>query len=174
MHVETNDPLKGRIATGDKTGTAALAALPGEDTPYQAAGMANTHECNLLVVILGKDGFRPGHIPYHGFEYPHIGNLKFGFTEAGYLFRFIYSGPEPEEVILHGEGDGVLRIWHQIGERQIPWIRMAERDFRPAGAAADAPIFTSISVRPWKPGPTAEAEKPARGKAPVRAALEEA
>jgi hypothetical protein len=132
------------------------AALPGEDDPYQAAGHADGHEVPLLVVILGKDGFKPGGMPYYGFEYAHIGNLEFGITFAGQMFRFVYSGFQPKLVIVYG--DELLKIWHQVGLRQIPWIRQANRDFRPAGAEKSAePVIRKIEVHEWaRPRPEAE------------------
>jgi hypothetical protein len=131
------------------------AALPGPDDPYEAAGSADPHETPLLVVIMGKEHFQPGRKPYYAFEYAHIGNLEFEITHVGNAFHFVYSGFQPKLILVYG--DDVLRIWHQIGTRQIPWIREADRDFRPAGARSDKPIITKVEVFDWaRPKPQAE------------------
>ena len=133
------------------------AALPELGDPYQASGMPENGEIPLLVVAMGRDGFAPGGTPYYGFEYAHIGNLEFGVTASGQVFHFVYSGMQPKRVSVHG--NGLLRIWHLIGRHRLPWIRQADRDFRPAGAGREGePVITRIEVQDWtRPPPQAEA-----------------
>jgi hypothetical protein len=144
---ETAEIINASFYRRDAAGAEKKAALPGEDDPYRAAGNGGGDEIAVLVLVTPRP-------PYHFFEYPHIGNLLWDETPAGEVIRFVYSGFEPKLVLVHGEG--LLRLCHQIGLRQIPWIRQADRDFRPAGARSNEPVITRFEVTDWvRPKPQA-------------------
>lgn len=148
MRDEMADLLNPNFSRREADRQVGRAALPGPDDPYQAAGSGDGKETPLLVLVTRRP-------PYHAFEYPHIGNLVWDTTPDGEIFRFVYSGFEPKRVAVHG--DGLMRIWHQIGLRQIPWIRQADRDFRPAGARSKEPVITRLEVTDWvRPRPQAQ------------------
>ena len=66
-------------------------SLPG------AAGKVETHEVSRLVVVMGKDGFKPDATAYYLFQYVHLGLGKFGVTAAGeQWFSFLLSRPPAE------------------------------------------------------------------------------
>lgn len=124
------------------------AMLPGFNDPYKAAGMADNSEVSRLVLIMGKDGFKPGATAYHFIQYIHMGRGEFGFTAEGQVYRFLVGDLEPKWVELHGRS--ILRICDYIALRRMPWIRVADRDLRgPGGGADDEPIFTRIKVTDW-------------------------
>jgi hypothetical protein len=125
------------------------AALPSPDDPYEASGTGDAHEQPVLVLIMGAP-------PYHAFEYVHVQNVVWDVTPGGEeVIRFVYAGFEPKRAAVYG--DDLLRMWHQIVLRQIAWIRVARRDFRPVGAASAGPVITRIEVTDWtRPRPQAE------------------
>lgn len=122
------------------------AKLPGENDPYQAAGMADSGEVSRLVLVMGKDGFRPGGIAYYFLQYVHISMGEFGFEADGQWFTFIWSDVQPKLITVRGRN--VLRYCDYISLRRLPWIRQADRDFR-GGAAGNDPIITRIEIADW-------------------------
>jgi hypothetical protein len=126
------------------------AKLPGLADPYQAAGLAEHNEVSRLVLVMGKDGFTAGGVAYHFLQYVHISRGGFGFYDDGQRFTFLWSDLEPKQVTVRGRN--LLRICDYISLRRMPWIRVADRDFRAgAGAESEAPIITGIEIVDWKP-----------------------
>jgi hypothetical protein len=122
--------------------------LPVLADPYRAAGFAVEEE-SCLVVVMGQAGFKAGSLAYVNFQYVHIGTGGFGYTANGQAFTFLVADIEPKRVTVRGRN--LLRIYHQIVRRRIPWIRQADRDFRQGdGAPDDEPIILSIEVEDWK------------------------
>ena len=65
------------------------------------------------------------------------------------LNRFVMADLQPNLVKLHGRN--MLRICDYILLRRMPWIRLADRDFRAADdVAGTEPIFTRFEVADWK------------------------
>jgi len=144
-------------ARGKGTAAEKEAVLPALGDPYKAAGFAVDEE-SCLVLVMGQAGFKLGSLAYINFQYVHIGMGGFGYTANGQVFTFLVADLEPKRVMVHGRN--LLRIYHQIVRRRMPWIRQADRDFRPGdGAPDDEPIILSIEVRDWKP--EKEARNPA-------------
>ena len=126
------------------------ALLPGLNTKYKAAGTAENNEVSRLVLIMGKDGFRPGGTAYHFIQYVHISMGEFGFTPDGQAFRFVFSDIQPKLVTVHGRN--LLRTCDYIALRRMPWVRQADRDFRAVDAVEDTePLITRIEVTDWMP-----------------------
>jgi hypothetical protein len=124
------------------------AKLPGMNDPYQAAGHPENGELSRLVLIMGKDGFKPGATAYYIMQYVHIGLGEFGFDAHGQFFRFLFSDLQPKLVMVRGRS--LLRICDYISLRRMPWIRQADRDFRLADGAVDGePFITRIEVTDW-------------------------
>lgn len=124
---------------------------PGFNDPYQAAGGPENDEISRLVVVLGRDGFREGATAYHIFQYVHLDECEVGFTASGdQWFRFLFSGRSPK--LVEGHGRSLLRTCEYVSLRRMPWIRLADRDFRRAdGVPDDEPIITRIKITAWKP-----------------------
>ena len=133
--------------------------LPGLNSPYKASSTVDG-EVSRLVVILGKDGFRPGSVAYVTLQYAHIGTGEFSFTGDGQAFSFLFSDLQPKLMTVHGRN--LLRMYHHIGLRRMAWIRQTDRDFRLVGEEADEPVITRIEISDWK--------RPTEEKAEIRSA----
>jgi hypothetical protein len=121
---------------------------PELDDPYEAAGKVDAHEIPCLVVVMGRDGFKPDgkSTAYYELQYIHIGLGQFGFAEGGgQWFSFLFSDREPK--LLMAWGRNLLRYYAYIGRRRLPWIRVQDRDFGGGGE----PVFTRIEVTDWEP-----------------------
>jgi hypothetical protein len=127
--------------------------LPALSDPYQAAGTPDNAEVSRLVVIMGKNGFKPGATAYYLLQYVHLSWGEFGFDADGQWFSYVFADIQPKKLTAHGRG--ILRYADYIALHRLPWIRMADRDFRAGdGAESDEPIFTRIEVTDWeKPKP---------------------
>jgi hypothetical protein len=136
--------VRGAVSAG-ATGEA---TLPGLNDAYQAAGQPENHEVSRLVIVMGREGFRPGGTAYLFFQYVHLGLGEFGFTADGQFFRFVFADIQPKLVTVHGRN--LLRICDAISLRRMPWIRVADRDFRAAdGGESREPIIVRIEVADW-------------------------
>jgi len=133
------------------------ALLPSLGDPYQAAGFADS-EASRLVLIMGKDGFKPGGTAYYFLQYVHIGLGEFGFEAGGQFFRFVFADIQPKLVTVHGRN--LLRMCDAVALRRVLWARQAEadRDFRAEPAPAKAggggvgssePFISRIEVADW-------------------------
>ena len=81
----------------------AEALWPRFNDPYQAAGKPENHEIPRLIVVMGKDGFKPGATAYHILQYPHIGSGEFGFSADGQWFRIpFYEMRHPKLLSAQG------------------------------------------------------------------------
>lgn len=130
------------------------ALLPSLTTEYKASATPSAKAVMRLVVILGKEGFRPGGTAYIAFQYVHLGTERFGFTpDGGQQFSFVVSDLEPQRVTVKGRN--LLRVFDYIGLHRMPWIRQTDRDFQVVGARSDEPVITSIEVEDWMPRPIA-------------------
>jgi hypothetical protein len=122
-------------------------AWPSLADPYRAAGTPDNDALTRLVVVMGRDRFKPGDAPaYYTLLYHDMGTGEYGFEADGQWFRipFHESG---KQRLLEAHGRSILRIGDYISLGRMPWIRLADRDFRPGdGADADTPIFTHLSV----------------------------
>jgi hypothetical protein len=123
------------------------AAWPSLTDPYKAAGNADNEAITRLVVVMGHERFKPGKEPaYYTLLYHDMGTGEYGFEADGQWFRIPFQesgGTRP----LTASGRNILRIGDYISLCRMPWIRVADRDFRPGdGADADTPIFTHLSV----------------------------
>lgn len=118
---------------------------------YEAAGSPDKNEIPRLVVVMGKDGFKPDGIAYHVLQYAHIGAGTVGFDVGGQWFEFPFHDPlQPK--LLRAHGRSILRYADYISLRRLSWIRLADRDFRPGdGSDVDKPIFTRIEVTDMLP-----------------------
>ena len=127
------------------------ALLPDPADPYKADGFVGD-EASCLVLIMGKDGFLAGETAYFVFQYVHIGMGQFGFTASGQWFSYVFSDIQPKLVTVHGRN--LLRMYHQIGLRRVPWIRQADRDYRQPGVSTDTePFISRLKVEDWKRQP---------------------
>ena len=90
------------------------------------------------MLVMGKDGFRPGGRRLLCSCNTCISGLgEFGFAaDGGQCFRFVIADLQPKLVTVHGRN--LLRICDYIGLRRMPWIRQADRDFRPGDGARTA------------------------------------
>jgi hypothetical protein len=122
------------------------ALLPDLTTLYKAAGTPDNGEISRLVLVMGKDGFKPEGTAYYFLQYVHLSMGEFGFWDDGQWFTFIWSDVQPKLVIVRGRN--LLRITDYISLRRLPWIRQADRDFRGA-VPRDEPIITRIEIRDW-------------------------
>ena len=94
-------------------------ALPALADAYKAAATPDNQEIRRLVLVMGKDGFKPGGrrlcvpaIPASG-----PGRVRlFGRRRAS--FRFVIADLQPKLVPVHGRN--LLRICDYIGLRRIP------------------------------------------------------
>ena len=136
------------------------AAKPGTDAawptladPYRAAGTPDNDAIARLVVVMGRDRFKPGGgTAYHALQYAHIGAGEFGFEADGQWFRFPFHEPGGGSSSRR-TGAASCRTGDYISLRRMPWIRLADRDFRPGdGVPDDEPIFTRIEVEEVKEG----------------------
>ena len=133
------------------------ALLPGLTTAYKAGGNVENNEVSRLVLIMGKEGFKPGATAYVSLQYVHLGLGEFGFTADGQWFRFVFADLRPKLVTVHGRN--LRRMFDYIGLRRLPWIRQADRDFRSAAGAIDhEPIITLIEIEDWEREETQGAE----------------
>jgi hypothetical protein len=137
---------EGKLAsTPDRDGL-----LPSPDAPYKAAGLVENNEVSRLVLVMGKEGFKAGGTAYVSLQYVHLGLGEFGFDENGQWFSYVFSDIQAKLLKVHGRN--ILKYFDYISLRRLPWIRLADRDFRPGdGVADDEPIFTKIAVENWKP-----------------------
>lgn len=135
------------------------ALLPALGDAYKAAATPDHNEISRLVLILGRDGFRPGASAYIFLQYVHLGLGEFGFTANGdQTFRFVYSDLQPKLLVVQGRN--LLRIADYIGLHRMAWIRQADRDFRADDGAADTePFISSIEIHDWEP-PAPEGRQP--------------
>ncbi len=125
------------------------ALLPTLNDPYKAASSLVDSEVSRLVLVMGKDGFRVGGNAYIALPYMHMGIGQFGFTEHGQVFSFVFADLQPKLVTMYGRN--VLRYFDHISQGRMPWIREADRDFRPNPLTPDSlPIFTRFHVENWK------------------------
>ena len=108
-------------------------------------------EIPRLVVVMGKDGFKPGATAYYVLQYVHIGLGEVGFTASGdQWFSYVFADRQPKQ--LKVEGTNLLRICDYIGLHRMPWIRLADRSFRPGDAdPGDKAIITRITLEDWMP-----------------------
>lgn len=128
------------------------AKLPGLGDAYQAAGLPENGELSRLVLVMGAAGFKATNTAYIFLQYVHIGLGEFGFMDDGQWFRFLWSDLQPKLVTVRGRN--LLRIADYIGLRRLPWIRVADRDFRlSGGTVSDEPIITSIALTEWRRSP---------------------
>jgi hypothetical protein len=119
---------------------------PSFTDPYKAAGTADNDGLTALVAVLGKDAAKPGSFAYRIFQYVHIDEGGGGITPGGeQWFVFLFSGRRPKVLTVYGRN--VQRICDYIARHRMPWIRVADRDFRPGdGADGDTPIITRITI----------------------------
>ena len=145
MHGDTVERLKAEpyVRGGGTGGAEKEAKLPGMNDAYQAAGMAENHEVSRLVLVMGKEGFRPGGTAYVFVQYAHLGLGEFGFTGDGQFFRFMVADLQPKLVTVYGRN--LQRITDYIALHRQPWIRQADRDF----VEGKEPIITRIEVTDW-------------------------
>ena len=124
------------------------ALLPSLNTAYKASGTVD-NEVSRLVLVMGKDGFRPGGNAYVALQYVHMGVGEFGFTANDQVFRFVFSDIQPKLLTVHGRN--LLRIFDYICLRRMPWIRQTDRDFRAIDAGMDTePVITRIDIDDWQ------------------------
>jgi hypothetical protein len=120
---------------------------PSLNDPYTAAGTPDSEAIPRLVVVMGRDRFKPGGgTVYYALPYSDMGVGEFGFDADGQWFWFPFNEPG-RRLILKAHGRGILRAGDYISLRRMPWIRLADRDFRSGDVAGgDEPIFTRIEV----------------------------
>ena len=148
---ETFDPAAYRKGEPDARPAEKAALLPALNDPYKAGGFVDS-DVSRLVLVMGRDGFRIGGNAYIVFQYVHLGMGQLGFTANGQVFSFVFSDLQPKLVTVHGRN--LQRIFDYIGLRRMPWIRLADRDFRSTDGNEDKePIITRIDVEDWKREP---------------------
>ena len=138
----------GTQADSDQGGEPAL--WPSFTDPYRAAGNPAKNEIARLVVVLGKDGVKPDATARLIFQYPLLDLGAGGFTASGdQWFSFLWSGQEPRRIKVYGRN--LDRICDYIALRRLPWIRVADRDFRREdGVPDDEPIITHVEITELK------------------------
>jgi hypothetical protein len=134
--------IRGAEARGE-TG----AAWPSLTDEYKAAGNPDNEAITRLVVVMGHDRFKAGKEPaYYTLQYHDMGTGEYGFEANGQWFRIPFHEAGGTR-LLEARGRGILRFGDYISLCRLPWIRVADRDFRPGdGADADTPIFTHLTV----------------------------
>jgi hypothetical protein len=144
------DTLASPVASDDD------AALPGSADSYKAAGTPANHSLTRLCCVMGREEFRKGGKAYRYFQYVHMeSDTDLGFTEHGQVLtlRFASASKLVEIKIL---GRNLLRICDDIHLHRMPWIRVADRDYRaPDGEADNKPVITEIRIE--------EVAEPTRG-----------
>jgi hypothetical protein len=127
--------------------TEAEPAWPGLNDPYRAAASPDNDVITRLVVVMGRDRFKPGNAPaYYTLQYHDMGTGEYGFSADGHWFRIPFHEAGRTR-LLEAHGRGIFRIGDYISLCRMPWIRLADRDFRLSdGADADTPIFTRITI----------------------------
>jgi hypothetical protein len=132
-------------APGDADGPDIEAFWPGFSNAG-AAGALAAQELPRLVVAMGKEGFKPGATAFYTLQYFHMGLGEFGYDDDGQWFRFPFHQPKGGKLLL-ARGRNIMGCANAISLHRLPWIRMADRDLRPAGGGSDdTPIFTKIEV----------------------------
>jgi hypothetical protein len=132
-------------ANGPVAPVAEESLLPGPGDPYRAAGAPDPQPLTRLCCIMGRDGFQRGAQAYRYFQYVHLdSDTSLGFTDQGQVITLRFAGSKTVEVTIYGRN--LLRICDGIHQHRIPWVRMADRDFRGGGEPGNAPIITGISV----------------------------
>jgi hypothetical protein len=132
-------------ANGRVVPVAEESLLPGPGDPYRAAGMPDTQPLTRLCCIMSRDGFQKGGQAYRYFQYVHLdSNTSLGFTEQGQVITLRFAGSKTVEVRIVGRN--LLRICDGIHQHRIPWLRVADRDFRGSGEPGNSPVITGISV----------------------------
>ncbi len=148
------DPKKFARSAEPAEGGDENALLPGLTTDYKASATAGTKALTRLVVIFGKDGFRPGNTAYVAFQYVHLGCGDFSFTPDGQVFSFVVSDLQPKRLTVHGFN--LLRVFDYISLHRMPWIRQVNRAFSPD---AGDPVITRIEITDWEPKPEAKSTR---------------
>jgi hypothetical protein len=125
---------------------------PGVTDAYKAAGEPAEYEIPRLVVDMGRHGVKPGATAFYALPYADMGTGEFGYDDDGQWFRFPFHQPGGA-LLLAAHGRNILPCCNAISLHRLPWIRLADRDFRRAdGVPDDKPIFTRIEVTDWVPG----------------------
>lgn len=129
--------------------------LPSSETEYRAASRPSNKPLTRLVVCLGKDGFKPGGIAYHFFQYVHLdSNADFSFEKNGHVLRFSFAAMTPTRVIIRGRN--LLKIMDYIQLHRMAWVRVADRDYAPVDASDEdgrpRPLIISISISDARTG----------------------
>ena len=102
------------------------------------------------MLVMGKDGFKPGGKAYIALQYVHFGLGDFGFTATGQSFTFLIADLQPK--LLTVDGRNLLRVFDCISQRRMPWIRQTDRDFRAVDGDTDnEAVITRICLEDWKP-----------------------
>jgi hypothetical protein len=118
---------------------------PDLAAPYRAAGKPSDADIPRLLVVMGKEGFQPGGTAFHTLPYRLIDEGGLGYDDDGEWFFFLFGCARPVRLLARGRN--LRRICDAIARHRMPWIRVADRDFRPCdGLDDDVPIFTHIEV----------------------------
>jgi hypothetical protein len=123
------------------------AGLPGPGDPYKAAGTPEHQAMTRLCCIMGREGFEKGGKAYRYFQYVHLDSDTYlGFTEQGQVIALRFAGgSKMVEVKVYGRN--LLAICDAIHQHRLPWIRVADRDFRPGDGVPDhKPFITEIRI----------------------------
>ena len=123
------------------------AALPAYGDPYKAAGMPDPNPLTRLCCIMGREGFQPGGKAYRFFQYVHLdSDTDLGFTKDGQVITLRFAGAS-KMVEIKVFGRNLLRICDDIHLHRMPWIRVADRDFKAADGVPDnKPVITEIRI----------------------------
>lgn len=149
MPGDAADRLRAEPFTRGASSAEKNAVLPTLTTEYKAAGTPESGELSRLVLVMGKDGFKPGGTAYFFIQYVHLSLGEFSFTPTGQRCRFLIADVQPKLLTL--DGRNLLRTCDQIALRRIPWLRLADRDFRPGDDAdASEPIILGLELTDWK------------------------
>jgi hypothetical protein len=128
----------------------AEARWPTFTDPYKAGGAAIDAEIPCLVIVLGRDGFKPGQTAYRVLQYVYLDEGEAGFTADGdQWFSYVFASRAPKRLTVHGRG--IFRYADLIGHKRQPWIRLADRDFRAGEARDEEPVITRITLEDWMP-----------------------
>jgi hypothetical protein len=127
------------------------AALPAAGDPYRAAAMPAPDTLTRLCCIMGQEGFQKGGKAYRYFQYVHLdSDTDLGFTGQGQVITLRFAGSKLVELRILGRN--LLAICEYIHLHRMPWIRVADRDFRAAdGEPGNKPVITEIRIEEVAP-----------------------
>ena len=102
----------------------------GEDLG-ECASRPDSRGCPSLYVLNGKEDTR-------AFQYVHLGFANFAADGTSFVIEF----NEPEKWRLTVKGRKLWRVFVNLHQHKLEWIKKADRDFEGGGT----PVITAIAI----------------------------